>query len=229
MLKRFLALAITAGSLLLTGCASQMKMAYSDAPGTPAAADKAVYLMTATVKNSYKTGYQPKMIVTHVERDGGSKKDDRLNFKPDVLGTINLTPEEAGTTYLIRLELDKGQYVLRGMSCMSQKILIVGNFFVPLHSPLTVAAPGVYYLGHVEANVRERVGNEFRAGAAIPLVDQAVAGGSGGTFDVDITDRWDSDEKLFTDRIPALNKVQVNKAILPAFDRKAAQAWWEAN
>jgi len=94
---------------------------------------------------------------------------------------------------------------------------------------VNATTPGVYYLGHVDATVRERTGNEFKAGAPIPLIDQAVAGASSGTFDVAITDRWTQDESLFKNKYPALKKATINKSVLPAFDRDAAQKWWEAH
>src|SRR2546430_12996643 len=47
---------------------------------------------------------------------------------------------------------------------------------LPLHEELTVTQPGVFYLGHVDATVRERTGGEFKAGPSIPLIDQAEIG-----------------------------------------------------
>lgn len=71
--------------------------------------------------------------------------------------------------------------------------------------------------------------NEFRAGLPFPLVDQAVTGFSGGTFDVEIIDQFEKDELEFKSRFPALRDVNIQKAILPPFDRTKAQKWWEAN
>lgn len=98
-----------------------------------------------------------------------------------------------------------------------------------LHSPIEVKESGVYYLGHVSAVVRERQGEEFKAGPTIPVVDQAVVGASGGTFDVVIGDQFERDETLFRAKFPALNGVKIQKTLLPAFDRARAQAWWEAH
>jgi len=77
--------------------------------------------------------------------------------------------------------------------------------------------------------VRERQGNEFKAGASIPLIDQAVVGASGGTFDVEISDQFATDEALFRDKFVALKDIEIRKAILPPFDRAKAQKWWEDN
>ena len=108
-------------------------------------------------------------------------------------------------------------------------MIIIGYFFTPMHSPLEAKERGIFYLGHINATVRERQGDEFKAGRTIPLIDQAIAGASTGTFDVAITDEFATDEALFRSKFPALEGVAIKKAILPTFDRAKAQKWWEAN
>jgi hypothetical protein len=136
---------------------------------------------------------------------------------------------EAGNTYLLRMELPPGRYDIVGMTSRSGVFPIAGMFFAPLQVPLEVKENGVFYIGRINATVRERQGNEFRAGPPIPLIDQAVVGASGGTFDVEIVDAQATDEDLFRTRFPALKDVPVRKAMLPAFDRAKAQKWWEAH
>jgi hypothetical protein len=77
--------------------------------------------------------------------------------------------------------------------------------------------------------VRERVGGELTAGGPVPLIDQAVAGASGGTFDVAISDRWDIDGPRLVMAFPGLRQIAVQKVILPPFDRAAAQRWYDTN
>lgn len=85
----------------------------------------------------------------------------------------------------------------------------------------------MFYLGHINATVRKRIGGEFKAGASIPLIDQAIAGASGGTFDIEISDQWENDKTKFLTKFPALASVEIKKSILPPFNRKRAQEWWE--
>ena len=106
-------------------------------------------------------------------------------------------------------------------------MLFRSTFFTPIHADLNVSKPGTYYLGHVEATVRERQGNEFKAGASVPLVDQSLVGASGGTFDVVISDAFDKDLKNFQATFPAMRSATVERAVLPPFDRARAQKWWE--
>jgi len=125
------------------------------------------------------------------------------------------------------MELDSGKYVLRGFGSLSSSFPFHGSFFTPIHENIATNGPGIFYLGHIEATVRERTGDEFKAGPSIPLIDQAIAGASGGTFDVEITDEWKADEPLFKSAFPTLKTVNIKKKILPKFNKVRAQKWWE--
>lgn len=223
------AIAVTL-SLLASGCATRTPMAFESDTERLTPESKPVFLMTATLKNTYHTSFQPKLLVVNVEKPDAKEAADRLNFIMDAKARSQETNSpDVGSTYLLRMALAPGQYEIRGMTSRTLTFPILGSFFTPMHSPLRSGGPGVYYLGHVEATVRERQGNEFRAGPPIPLVDQAAAGASGGTFDVEISDRFAVDEAMFRAAFPALQGVQIQKAVLPPFDRAAAQRWWEAH
>jgi hypothetical protein len=214
-------------ALIVSGCATPTKMAFEN-EADKVKNDKAVFLLTTTLKNGYKTSYQPKAIVLHVERASVKDSSDRLNFLMDDKAKIELDTVQAGNTYLVRMELEPGDYVIRGVTGFSGVFPVRGTFFAPLHAEVKATQPGVYYLGHVAATVRERQENEFRAGPPIPLVDQAVTGFSSGTFDVVVSDRFDQDEQMFKTRFPVLREASIRKAPLPPFDRAKAQKWWEA-
>lgn len=91
---------------------------------------------------------------------------------------------------------------------------------LPLNSKIDIKPNSVVYLGHIDAVIRKRKGmSEQRAGALVPLIDNAVAGFSNGTFDVAINDEYNADMKLFQTQFPALSKVNVKKDILPPWVR----------
>ena len=226
MMSRFLSCAVLAGAVLLTGCATRTKMAFGD-DGAQADPAKPVMLMTANFKNKYHPSFQPKLLVVHVERPGATEAKDRINFTMDDKARVETGNVDAGNTYLLRMELPPGKYQIVGMTSRSSVFPITGVYFAPLHVPLEVRDNGVFYIGHVNAVVRERQGNEFRAGPTLPLIDQAVIGASGGTFDVEIVDAQSADETLFRERFPALRNTVIRKAMLPPFDRAVAQKWWE--
>lgn len=229
MFTRILAAGSISLALLLSGCATPTKMAFSKDTDTLQTSGKPIFLMTATIKNNYKPSFQPKLMVVNVEKEGAKTKADRINFTMDDKAKLESGTPAEGNTYLLRMELEQGEYVIRGLGCQSMSFPIVGQFFAPLHSTLKSAEQGVYYLGHIDATVRERKNNEFRAGSAIPLIDQSVAGASNGTFEIEISDQWEKDGPQFQSKFPVLSSVAVQKIILPPFDRAKAQQWWEAN
>jgi len=225
---RPVAAAAIAAVLYSSACATVMKMPYAKG-APPIEPGKALFLMTATLRNVYEPSYQPKVLVINVEREGATEAKDRFNFKMDDEGRQENESLEVGNNYLIRMDLGPGTYVIRGITCVNNSFLVHAVFFAPLHERLVVTGPGVYYLGHIDATVRERAGGEFRAGPPAPLIDQALAGASGGTFDVTISDRWEIDRARFGMAFAVLRGVGARQAILPPFDRRAAQAFWEAH
>lgn len=229
-LRQLLGLALIGAALLLTGCASMQKMAWDSDTAQAIPTQKAVYLMTVTFKNLYCERCQPKLQHIQVIRDEGTSQQAAMHFPMDNQGIYTDAQTDQPPKYLIRLELEPGSsYTIRGMTAHGFAFPIIPVFFAPLHSPLKVDSAGIHYLGRVNASIRERKGDEFRAGAVLPLIDQAAGGASTGTFEMLITDLWDEDLALFRKRFPVLEQQPVTKAILPPFDRAKAQAWWEAN
>lgn len=85
-----------------------------------------------------------------------------------------------------------------------------------MYSPFELKANSMIYLGRVEAVVRERKDDsELRAGPVVPLIDQAVAGFSGGTFHIQVLDNYDADLASFRQKYPALEKFTVDRAVVP--------------
>lgn len=228
MLSKFFAMMSLAAVLLVSGCATPTKMAFQE-DTDQVSKTKPTFLMTATLRNNYRTSFQPKLIIVHVERSIVKGAEDRINFTMDKKAKNESDSATEGSSYLLRMELDSGEYVIRGLTSMARSFPIIGYFLAPLHAKLTSAEPGVFYLGHVEATVRERKEPEFKAGPSIPLIDQAIAGASTGTFDIEISDQWEKDGPKFLAQFPVLNGVEIQKRILAPFDRAVAQKWWEEN
>ena len=223
------ALVVSIG-LMASGCMSINPMAWQ-AGSAPPEATKAVALLTVTTRSDYAPRHQPKLttaLLVPAAPAAGASKVEIIYFAVDEIGA-NVTGEpEKGNSYLLRMALDPGSYTLLAMAAESEAFFIKGKFTLPLNSEFTLASPGFYYLGHIQAEVRERQGNEFRAGPLIPLMDQAVVGAAHGTFDVTISDRQGEDEALFRSAFPVLGTASITPAILPPFDREKAQKNWEA-
>lgn len=229
MNKLFCAL-VTCATLLLGGCATKIKMPLQSEGEQVSNSGKWLYLMTISVENKYKDHFAPTLEVVSVVREDGAKKQEPLNFAVDWKGTY--TPEDddnARPKYLVRLELSPGPYTIRGLSGSGRAFPIRFTFFAPLHSPIPSGGAGVYYLGAIDASIRQRSGNEFKAGSSLPLIDQAVSGMSTGTFDIAIADHFNDDIALFRKVFPALEHVEIKRSVLPPFDRPRAQRFWEEN
>jgi hypothetical protein len=220
-------LALACAAVLSSGCATRTQLAFAKDANTPPKAGDHIYLMTATLHNAYRTSHQVTLLVVNVERPDAKNKADRLNFTIDDGAKSESDSATVGNSYYLSLKLDPGNYVIQGLTAQSAVFPTRTWFFAPLHADLEVAGPGVFYLGHIEATVRERTGDEFKAGPTLPLIDQAAGGASGGTFDIEISDQWDAERSRFIAKFPALKSVAVTKAILPPFDRARAQEWWE--
>lgn len=216
-------------AIFLSGCATRTKMAFESDAERLTESSPPVFLMTASIKNSYRTSFQPKLLSINVEKPGTADGRERFNFVMDDKARLETGVGAGESSYLLRLQLERGSYVVRGLSAMASTFPINAIFFVPLHASLESRGSGVFYLGHVSATVRERQGDEFKAGPSVPLIDQAIAGASGGTFEVGISDQLVKHEALIRAKLPALKGIEIRKNLLPPFDRAAAQKWWQEN
>ncbi len=230
MLKRLVITTLAVASVFLTGCATRTTQAFEKDTDRVTSDGDPIYLMTATIRNDYKN-YQPHLLVVNVEKAGATDASGRFNFTMDPKAKLDENDsKETGNKYLLRMQLAPGKYEIVGLTELSRSFPIIATFFTPIHATLEVSGKGtVTYLGHIDATVRERKGEEFKAGPSIPLIDEAVAGASGGTWDVAVVDAWGTEEGVFRGKFPALKDVPVQKGLLPAWDRAAAQAWWAAH
>jgi hypothetical protein len=228
MLSRLLAAASLACLLLHSGCATRQGMATLD-DKTAAKPTKAVYLLSVTLKNNFVPAYQPKLQSVKLQKHDKSEYPVIIIAEVDHLSKNETLSPTTGNNYLLRLELEPGEYTILGLNSVGQSMFITSPFFTPIVARISVREPGFFYLGHINANIRERKGDEFHAGGILPTQEQRLTGGFGGTFDVDITDQWATDQGKYQTLFPALARASVQKNTLPPFNRGRVQAWWELN
>lgn len=222
--KRVLAYVVTLllMPLVLSGCATG-KMALQGDTEQITNTSNPIVLVSVTLRNTLAPSHQPEL------NDIWVKKLDELNtgtgnpkeegFKMDEKGKSETGSLPDGNNYLIRLALNPGRHIIQHLNSQSSSFLIKGRFFTQLNAPVEIKGPGVYYLGHIGATVRKKNSGEDSAGPPIPIIDQAAVGASGGTFDIEITDQFDTDSALFISRFPALRGVAIQKAVLPPIQR----------
>ena len=202
--------------LLVNGCATTRPMALGKEATALSTATESVALLSVKLANRYKPSWQPNLLYVFVWQDGTEKRE-RYSFKVD--DPVQKVPESFNE-YLVSLSLPPGRYVLREFFGSSGVFPVRAHFGTPVFARFELKPAMVVYLGHIEATIRERKeDSELRAGPLLPLIDQAVAGFSGGTFDIEIVDRYEGDMAEFTRRHPFLSTHGVERVVLPPWQR----------
>lgn len=211
--------------LLLVGCASAPQMALNKQTKAIDVSTKSVVLMTLDLGRPEASRYIPYPTFIGFAKKTADGKFEPISFSID--DEAGSPASEVRNKFFLRMALEPGEYEMRTVIGNARAFPFVGFFQLPLLLNLNVPAKSVVYVGKVNALIRPRVGNEFRAGPVLPLIDQASTGLSGGTFDVSIEDAAQDDIAQFKTMFPVLASAQINKAILPPFDRDGVQYWWE--
>jgi hypothetical protein len=212
-------------SFIIAGCATTAKTGLSRNSEKIELNNESLLIITAELSNEYKITFQPEASALQLEsQNAGQTENTVLRVDSDAI-----VPGTDVNTYVFRGLVKPGKYVVRGISGTSNHFPIMGSFFIPLHCEVEIAAGKVIDLGKVTAVVRERTGNEFRAGPITPLIDQAIAGFSGGTFDVQISPHSGADAQRLKSLFPALRGATIVAQTMPPFNRDKAQKWWETH
>lgn len=203
-----LALILLPCIVLSNGCAQ--KMALSSKMKSIDLSKKSIALMTVKVANDHVPAHQPKIIQAYFGPN--SKKPTKYRFKTD---NPFISKKKQYNIHLISVALPPGEYWVD--SCIGARIvplLLGATCSLPVKKNFTLETNEIIYLGHVDAHIRKKEGSEKAAGGPFPLIDQAVAGFSSGTFDVDIFDNYDEDIQYFTSKYPVIRDKIVTKDIL---------------
>lgn len=197
---------ILAALFIVSGC-TRSNMALKTQFNTK---DKSIGLFTLRTSNIYRTSFQPAVNNIVI---AGHASDTYAYFYPDK--PYKEIPNQF-YEYLVSIDLEPGKYRLETISGTSRMIPLVAATFVfnPIGILFNLPPKKVVYLGRVSITNRERKEGETRAGPIIPLLDQAVAGFSDGTFDISISDMSEEDIPSFIQSSPSLKYVPIDKAIM---------------
>jgi hypothetical protein len=205
-------LAVLGVLCFLAGCATTKPMGLRETLGSLPESKEAVALFSLRTVNQHKPGFQPKVSHAFVWEDGKEKREKYI-FKVD-------DPFRQGkdefNEYLVSLRLPAGKYMLRELFGSAGSFPIRGSFGAPVFTRFELAPGTIVYLGRIVATIRERTSDhQLRAGPLIPLIDQAVTGLSGGTFEIQISDDYDNDFIAFKETYPGLVGATIERAVLP--------------
>lgn len=211
-------------SLIVVGCAS-LPIGVDSGTQKLDLKDKTLLLVTVDISRKEASRFVPiprSLIIGSVDASGAVKDAKPLALDGD--GWISLNDEK--TLYAYRFLASEGTTELSGITGQAKAFPLVGNFYVPLGMRVPVSTPSVVYLGRIEAVLRPRADNEYRAGGVIPLIDQSATGMSNGTFDVHIADRSKEDLPLLRSAYPALATVNIETKLVPVVDREFVDMQW---
>jgi hypothetical protein len=212
--KLLLALVCSVALLTLTGCAGSLGLTKGQT--TIDTSSKSLILLPVTVSNQNKPGYQPDLVDAYLKLANDSQVINTKDavFKED---------KDKSKDYLMSFSLQPGTYTLEKiMGSYKIPLLLKAWCEIPLNQTFEVKPNSVVYLGHVAATIVERKGEEERAGGLLPLLDQAMAGFSTGTFVINITDNYDNDMANYRAEFPGLKDTKVEKAVLTSQTKAAA-------
>jgi hypothetical protein len=207
-------------SLLFFSCATIKPMALNPTATKLDCTKDSVALMAVKVSNQYKPKYQPAVTYAFVWT---REKDNRKKYSFKVANPYKTVLGES-IEYLISVQLPPGKYKLRELMGTSGSFPIRGTFWVPLYLNFDLEPNKVLYLGRIEAVNRKKIsGDELAAGPPIPLIDQAVTGFSGGTFDINISDKYETDMAIFKEQFPSIKSYNAEKMILPQWHKPSKE------
>jgi len=212
-IKKVVVLSILAVFMVMSGCASIKNAPLSNNVSAIDTTNESIGFMTVKISNNKNTSYQPEIKHAFIwDEKNGAADRERYSFK---VNEAYKSVDDEFNEYVISFQLKPGDYVIRELFAQSGLFPFIGTFAVPLYSNISVPANKTIYLGHVDANVVDREDDSLlRAGPVIPLIDQAMTGASGGTFVINIEDRFESDTKLIQDMYSYMSGVTIDNMSL---------------
>lgn len=196
-------------ALGVVGCARPMALSRA----ALSLEDKPIAIFTLRTSNQFVPIYRPEVLTVELV-PMGSKRGPKFKVKRPFRQSKKEFYE-----YLISVDSKPGTYTIGrvfGRSMFPNNeffALIYGVFKFPLNLQFDLEPNSIVYLGHVSMTNRKRAKGERRSGLVVPLVDQAVSGFAGGTFDISVSDRYDLDVADFVKAYPALLNFEIKNRV----------------
>ena len=185
--------------IVLSGCAGTSPMALKSFTDKDDLNDTSIGMFTLRTANEYKPSFQPSVASVEIVPSGSGKG---RKFK---VGKPYQRVKNEFYEYLVSVDLNPGTYSVgkvKGRSSMFP--LIEASFQFPVDARFELPTHSL-----IDMRNRKREKGELRSGKVTPLIDQATAGYSGGTFDVIITDRSAADIPAFLEEYPFLKDLSI--------------------
>ena len=209
----------------MSGCAGN-KMALTKGKSDINLKNKSIALLSVRISNQYKPSRQLELLSVVICPQSEPNCRHDLLSNPGSPYKPYKRKKRHFNEYLLSYELESGTFNIDGFYTTYQIPALISGFgFAKLNLKTEIKPNSISYLGHLDIILREKKSDaEIRAGSAIPFIDQSIAGFSSGTFDVVVEDKFDEDMKSFISEYPALQKIKVEKSILPQWIRPEKEA-----
>ena len=204
----------------MSGCAVH-KMALTKKQTDIDLTNKSIALFSVRISNQYKASRQLDLMNVIICPQSETKCKHDLPSNPRSPYKPYKREKNYFNEYLISYELESGTYNIDGLYTNYRIPTLTSGFgYTKLNLKTEIKPNSVSYLGRLNITLREKKSDtEIRAGGSVPFIDQYIPGFSSGTFDVEVEDKFDEDMKSFISEYPALQKVKVEKSILPEWIR----------
>ncbi|MBN8429485.1 hypothetical protein JF535_01350 [Microbulbifer salipaludis] len=194
----------------LTGCASVSKMPLNEKATAIDTSQKSILVGKLSIRNDNKPSHQPNLLAVFVNQN---EKDFSFT-QPTLIADL----DKGGKEYFISMAVEPGKATLKLARFMRQVPLLLNAMAdLPFEYEIDVPENQVVYIGNINAIIKPRQDEEPRAGLVIPLIDQAVAGFSNGTFEVSITDNYAEDMEALKEKYPHIADHSLAKNLLPVW------------
>jgi len=206
--------------LTVSGCAGN-KMALTKGKSDIDLTKKSIALLSVRISNQYKPNRQLELLKAVIcpQSEPNCKHDLPSHFESPYKPYKR--EKNRFNEYLLKYELESGTFNIDGFYTTYRIPALISGFgFAPLNLKTEIKPNSISYLGHLDIILREKKSNaEIKAGGDTIFLDQYIAGFPSGTFDVVVEDKFDEDMKSFISEYPVLQKVKVEKSILPQWIR----------
>ncbi|HEY8568161.1 hypothetical protein [Microbulbifer sp.] len=195
---------------VFAGCANVSKMPLNEKTTAIDTSQKSILVGKLSIRNDNKPNHQPDLLAVFINQN----EKDYSFTKPTLIADL----DAGGKEYFISMEVEPGKAKLKVARFMRQIPLLLNAMAdLPFEYEIDVPANEVVYIGNITAVIKPREDEEPRAGLVIPLIDQAVAGFSNGTFEVVISDNYADDMEALKAKYPYIASQTIAKNMLPAW------------
>lgn len=213
-------------SLVLSGCATKLPMGVDSTTESLDLKGQSLLLLTVDISRQEPSRFKPLPHLLQLATVDASGVTGN-GYAAFLDGDSEISIDEAKKIHVYRFLAPEGQIGISGIYGYARAFPMNGTFHVPLRMQVPVDKSSVIYLGRVEAILRPRAEDEYRAGEVIPLIDQAVTGMSTGTFDVQLKDQSAVDVPLLRSTFPALASEKIVTRLVPIVDREYLDRSWQ--